>query len=70
MPLIPLDQLEPTLSEAPFWLEQILLIALFFFIAWVVYRLAPRMASRIVRFIESRRSEPACDPNGRRHCAA
>ena len=49
MPFIPLDQLEPTLSEAPFWLEQILLIALFFFIAWVVYRLAPRMASRIVR---------------------
>jgi small conductance mechanosensitive channel len=38
-----------TLQDAPIWLESILLITLFFFIAWIVYRLAPRLARRIVR---------------------
>jgi small conductance mechanosensitive channel len=45
----PLDPLAAALRNAPLWIEQVVLIALFFFIAWVVYRLAPRLARRMVR---------------------
>lgn len=46
----PLDQLLAWLHGAPQWLARLLEIALFFFIAWVVYRLAPRLARRGVRW--------------------
>ena len=37
MPLTPLDQLGLDPGDAPLWVERILLIAVFFFIAWIVY---------------------------------
>ncbi|HNS02599.1 MAG TPA: mechanosensitive ion channel family protein [Anaerolineae bacterium] len=43
------DQLLAWAQEAPLWLERILTIAFFFFVAWVVYRLAPRLARRGAR---------------------
>lgn len=49
MPLSPLDQPGLNLGDAPLWTERIILIAVFFLIAWIVYRLAPRLARRIVR---------------------
>lgn len=45
----PLGQVAVAVQDAPIWIESVLLIALFFFIAWIVYRLAPRLARRIVR---------------------
>lgn len=38
-----------SLRQAPVWVESVLLIVLFFFLAWVVHRMAPRLARRIVR---------------------
>lgn len=37
------------LKGAPLWAERVLLIVLFFFLAWIVHRLAPRLARRILR---------------------
>ena len=37
-----------SLRDAPLWLERVLLIVLFFLIAWLVTQVAPRIAGRVV----------------------
>lgn len=44
-----LVQFQTFLQQLPTWALRILLIALFFFLAWIVHRLSARLARRLVR---------------------